>query len=131
MANPLARVVMDQMSKKNGTAKTHTCSGDHEGKRNLDAGEEKLISGVIHGSRQRPKAATGGNPSSNHRGNKVSLKDLVEKPPSKSREPSGPPPETGAVKDPYHRGGVKTSVIANPGKGVSSVALKSLGKGNR
>ena len=139
MANPLARVMMDQMSKKNKSIKTNTCSDTPERERNLDAREEEMISGLIHGSRGNLEVANGKS-SSDARGKKVKLEDLVKKSSEKAEEPQEKPskPEkhsrakekTSPVKDPYNKGGVKTSVIAKPGKDVVPVGLKSLGKGN-
>lgn len=140
MANPLARVVMDQMSRKHRDKSTNTGSNPVEETRNLDTEEERMIAGVIHGSRKKPETGTSRESAGKHRGKKVALEDLVKEPTSKEyptsqespeeNRPSGTKNKASEVKNPYHKGGVKSSVIANPGKDVSSVALKSLGKGN-
>ncbi len=139
MANPLARVMMDQMSKKNGKIKAENCGEPVERLSNLGKREEAIISKVIHktqGTMEMGRSSDKGN----YRGKKVQLQDLVKNTSVKedqgaeaSRKNEKHRIEKNTehqVKNPYQKKEVKTSVIPNPGKGVSAVSLKSLGKGN-
>ena len=139
MANPLARVMMDQMSKKSGKLTGNNHSRIVETKRNLDQQEEAMISGVIHRNQKRSDAANTSMPRA-FQGRKVQLGDLVsntshkesmntEKPLEKRKNKTEPKEEQ-PVKNPYKKAAVTSSVVANPGKGVSAVSLKSLGKGH-
>jgi len=139
MANPLARVMMDQMSKKNGTVKRNNDAGIVETKKNLDEREEAIISSVIHRNHQSLDASNTSMPRA-FQGKKVQLEDLVKntsdqesnkiEKPLQQRSNKTEKNEDQQVKNPYNKGSVISSVVANPGKGVSAVSLKSLGKGN-
>lgn len=139
MANPLARVMMDQMSKKSGKLTKNNDSRIVETKTNLDQQEEAMISGVIHRNQKTSDATNTSMPRA-FQGRKVQLGDLVnntshtesmntEKPLEK-RKSKTEPKEEQPVKNPYKKATVTSSVVANPGKGVSAVSLKSLGKGH-
>ncbi len=140
MANPLARVMMDQMSKKSGKIKSNTYDEQLESRRNLDEREEAILSGLIHHSDENPQATSFAK-TSNHRGKRMKLEDIaagnsstgsqISETPSTNHKKSVETKSRGAVKDPYGKGSVRTSVVANPGKGVSSVSLQSLGKRNQ
>ncbi len=139
MANPLARVMMDQMSKKNGKINAENCGEPMERLSNLGKREEAIISSVIHKTQGTMEV---GKPSGkpNFQGKKVQLQDLVKNTSvtenqgmETSRQNENPRLEKHRdhqVKNPYQKKEVKASVVANPGKGVSAVSLKSLGKGN-
>ena len=132
MANPLARAMMDRMSKKNGKEKTNNYGQTPERLSNLGKQEEALLSGVIRKTVGTPEVV-GSSGKSNHQGKNVQLQDLVKNTSGaeeKSREKSLKGDNNQGVKNPYQPVEVKTSVIANPGKGVAAVSLKSLGKGN-
>lgn len=137
MANPLARVMMDQMSKKSGKIKPKSYTAEVENKRNLDAREEAIITGIIHNSEDIQQGSSPTS-TSNFRGKRIKLEDIATKDSksksekdetsSKHQYESVEKESRSNVKDPYNKGVVNTSVIPNPGKGVSTVSLKSLGK---
>lgn len=139
MANPLARVMMDQMSKKNGQVKTENPSEPMERLSNLNPREEGILTKVIHNS-HRPVEATKDSGKTGFRGQRVQLQDLVKNTSDNVSESSEKPRKQDEkemeknkdqkVKNPYKKVAVTSSVVANPGKGVSAVSLKSLGKGN-
>jgi hypothetical protein len=142
MANPLARVMMDQMSRKNGKIKTGYTSESLEKVSNLDSKEEAIISKVIH-KKQRPSEGADEKSTSNYQGKKVELQDLVrntsanehnrDKKASQAKNAKHNETESNIihkVKNPYNKTEVRSSVIANPAKGISAVSLQSLGKGN-
>lgn len=138
MANPLARVMMDQMSKKNGKLKRNTDSIRMETKTNLDQKEEAMISSVIH-SNNKTMDTTNASSAPVFKGKKVQLQDLVKNTSEKESKSMEKPMqqskneieknEDQQVKNPYEKAAVTSSVVANPGKGVSAISLKALGKG--
>ncbi len=139
MANPLARVMMDQMSKKSGIIKTEDPSESLESVSNINTREEAIITSVIHNTHKTLDGTTT-SAAANYQGKKMQLQDLVKNTSEKEEERIEKPLQNRKneiekdpnqpVKNPYNKGEVKSSVVANPGKGVSAVSLKSLGKGN-
>jgi hypothetical protein len=142
MANPLARVMMDQMSRKNGKIKTSYTAESLGKVSNLDSKEEAILSRVIH-KNQIIREGTKEKRTSDYQGKKVELQDLVRNTSAKEHNSEKKASqadnkknnvavtnEIHKVKNPYNKTEVRSSVIANPGKGVSAVSLQSLGKGN-